>query len=189
MLAERFELGLDEAFQTLRRAARTNRIRLADLAREVIDRRPETPDSIERARSVSPPASTVGTTPGAASNVPWRRLGSIISDRSVERVGANNVTFRDANERVRDAAVEHDFPAAIPFLCECADEGCIDLVRLTLETYDRIRSNPTWFVNAAGHEAEDGSNARVVERHDLWLVVEKVGRAGEMARDADPRAD
>jgi len=52
ILAERFELDLDDAFQTLRRAARTNRVRLADLAREVIERRPETPDSIERVRSV-----------------------------------------------------------------------------------------------------------------------------------------
>lgn len=112
-----------------------------------------------------------------------------MSDTSAERVGANNVTFRDANERVRDAAVEHDFPAPVPFLCECADEHCVDLVRLTLETYDRIRSNPTWFVNAPGHEAEDGDHAPVVERHDLWLVAEKIGRAGKMARDADPRSN
>lgn len=51
MLAERFEVDLDDAFQTLRRAARTSRMRLADLAREVVEQRPETPDSIERVRS------------------------------------------------------------------------------------------------------------------------------------------
>jgi AmiR/NasT family two-component response regulator len=43
VLAERLGMAPDEAFEVLRRAARRNRIRIHDLAREVVSTR-ETPD-------------------------------------------------------------------------------------------------------------------------------------------------
>jgi AmiR/NasT family two-component response regulator len=56
MLAERYGIGVDEAFQLLRRAARSNRIRLHDLANEVVSSR-ETPDAIAlaSATALTPP--------------------------------------------------------------------------------------------------------------------------------------
>lgn len=47
ILAERYRLTVDEAFETLRRASRSNRMRIHALAEAVIDS-PRTPDVIER---------------------------------------------------------------------------------------------------------------------------------------------
>jgi AmiR/NasT family two-component response regulator len=46
-LAERFDLDVPEAFQLLRRSARSNRMRLHDLAARVVDSR-QTPPEIEQ---------------------------------------------------------------------------------------------------------------------------------------------
>jgi AmiR/NasT family two-component response regulator len=45
VLAERFGLGIDEAFDLLRRASRSNRLKIHELARRVVDFR-ETPPEI-----------------------------------------------------------------------------------------------------------------------------------------------
>jgi AmiR/NasT family two-component response regulator len=49
VLAERLGLDVHEAFQVLRRSARSNRMRLHDLATRVVESR-QTPQEIERAR-------------------------------------------------------------------------------------------------------------------------------------------
>ena len=46
VLGERYRMDVDDAFEVLRRAARSNRLRIHDLARAVIDS-PRTPTSIE----------------------------------------------------------------------------------------------------------------------------------------------
>jgi hypothetical protein len=53
ILAERHGLDVDQAFQALRRAARTNRIRLRDLAGQIRPGEPDPPElaqELERAR-------------------------------------------------------------------------------------------------------------------------------------------
>jgi ANTAR domain len=50
ILAERFRLRLDDAFELLRRAARTNRMKVHDLAREVVSS-PQTPTAVESVRA------------------------------------------------------------------------------------------------------------------------------------------
>jgi AmiR/NasT family two-component response regulator len=49
VLAERFAIGVDEAFALLRGASRSNRMKLRDLAMRVVSSR-TTPREIERAR-------------------------------------------------------------------------------------------------------------------------------------------
>jgi hypothetical protein len=97
------------------------------------------------------------------------------------RMARNDAVFRDANERIRAAAEEHDLGRGpIPFICECADPGCRAIVMLTLAEYRRVRENPRYFVNVRGHEADEG-NVEVVENGDGFVVVEKLGEAGEVA--------
>jgi hypothetical protein len=48
-----------------------------------------------------------------------------------------------------------------------------------------VRNNPQRFLVLPGHE--DGDIAHVVERHSSYLVVEKEGEAGEIAREQDAR--
>jgi len=107
-------------------------------------------------------------------------------DRAAETVARNNATFREANEKIRDAAADAP-PGLVPFICECADPGCTDIVRLSLRDYEHIRAQPTRFLNAAGHEASAGRHVEVVEQRDGYVVVEKVGEAAAIVKSLDTR--
>jgi hypothetical protein len=101
----------------------------------------------------------------------------------------NQSTFRTANERLRRAAESYRFrqtdPA--PFICECADEHCREIVMLALADYEHIRAHPTWFLLVAGHEEEDAGLERIVDAEQGYAVVEKLGTAGEEAARLHPR--
>ena len=48
-----------------------------------------------------------------------------------ERIAKNDAKFREANERISAAAEEHAVEGMrIPFICECADPTCMEIVRL-----------------------------------------------------------
>ena len=101
-----------------------------------------------------------------------------------ERVARNNATFRAANERIRAAAETFDTTVErVPFICECADERCVEIVRLGLGEYGEMRSNPRWFVNVPGHQAAAGGWVDVVASRDGYVIVEMVGRAGELVEE------
>jgi hypothetical protein len=108
----------------------------------------------------------------------------VLDPLTEERIARNDATFRDANERIGKAAEGLGLTeGALPFLCECADTSCRTLIQLTLDEYRRVRSNPTWFANAPGHEEADQGTAKVVERYERYFVVEKTGHAAEVARE------
>jgi hypothetical protein len=109
-----------------------------------------------------------------------------LSDTTAKRVARNDATFRDANEKIRAGAERYAVDPA-PFLCECADATCRDIVLLTAEEYERIRATPTHFLNVPGHDKHARGWARVVEDRGHYVVVEKLGRAGELAAELDPR--
>ena len=102
---------------------------------------------------------------------------------TVERIAENNARFRAANEHIRDAAEEHGIDSRVPFICECPDSSCMDVVRIELDDYRAIRSHPRHFLNAPDHDRASGSAARRISEHDGYVVVEKVGLAGEIAEE------
>jgi hypothetical protein len=104
-----------------------------------------------------------------------------------ERIGENDATFRAANERIRDAAEEYEMSDGVPFICECADERCRAVLTLSLAEYEELRRDPRTFLNVPGHEAAARGAARVLSRNERYVVVEKTGRAGEVAEELDPR--
>ena len=105
-----------------------------------------------------------------------------------ERVGRNNATFRNANEQIGRSADEYGVGSLIPFLCECADPVCTSVIQLSADEYRAVRQHPRHFIQLPGHEAAAAEAERVVERHDGYVVVEKIGRAGEIAEAEDPRS-
>ena len=105
---------------------------------------------------------------------------------SEERAAKNEISFREANERLGAKRAELAAEGRTPFLCECSDPRCTDLVRLTLAEYERVRSNPRWFLVAAGHDPGASRNA---EEHDAYEIVEKTGVAGAIAEEQDPRSE
>ena len=100
-----------------------------------------------------------------------------------ERIAENDARFREANERIHAFATEHDVDIAVPFICECAQMECVEVVRLEIAEYEEVRRNPRWFVNIPGHDRPAGSAVRVVSERSGWIVVEKVGHAGDVAEE------
>jgi hypothetical protein len=102
------------------------------------------------------------------------------------RIGESEAMFRDVNETV--AFVESPSGAErITFLCECADEFCGENLSLSRSEYERVRAVADHFAVAPDHTAPEIE--RVVERHPHYWVVEKLGKAGEIAEETDPRSD
>lgn len=114
---------------------------------------------------------------------------SVHEQVTAERVARNDARFREANEQLARAAQSHGFGAdeLTPYLCECADLGCTEIVQLTARQYEEVRASPIRFVNARGHERNGQPWVRVVEEHERYDVVEKIGDAAEVAAELDPR--
>jgi hypothetical protein len=107
-----------------------------------------------------------------------------VSERE-RRVGVNESLFREVNERIEELADEFD-ASPVEFVCECTDPVCNERVSISLAAYEAVRAYPDRFLLLPGHQRLDVE--RLVEEHDHYLVVEKLGEAGELAEDTDPRA-
>ena len=107
------------------------------------------------------------------------------------RIGENQSRFREANESIEATAERVGFIGQIPFLCECADEGCAEILRLDLAAYEKVRQNPRRFFNAPGHEAVSVGNgaAVVAERMPGYVLVDKIDGAGVIAEQEFEKLD
>ena len=115
--------------------------------------------------------------------------GKQLDEVSAERVARNNATFRMANEQIVAKAAEWNMDGLLPALCECSDPHCTTVVRVTPRQYEAVRSDSRWFLNAPGHEVNDQGWAHVISENDRFVVVEKIGEAGKLADELDPRGD
>ena len=104
-----------------------------------------------------------------------------------ERIARNQGTFRAANERIGAAAGVYDVATRVPFICECADPTCTEVVLLELDQYEEIRSDSRRFLNVPGHQTAAQGVSVVVEERNGYVIVEKIGRAGEIAEALDER--
>src|SRR4051794_10201039 len=100
------------------------------------------------------------------------------------RLARNEVMFRAINDRIRELAVRFDHVAeeVLAFICECADETCVERVSLSLLHYDDLRAIPARFVVVPGHEASPLVE-RVVFRSNAFVIVRKIGLAADVARE------
>ena len=100
------------------------------------------------------------------------------------RLARNEVMFRAINERIREPAGRFEPAAAdaLAFVCECADETCVERIHLTTEQYDDVRAIPARFVVVPGHEATPLVE-RVVFRSEQFAIVRKVGIAADTVRE------
>ena len=103
-----------------------------------------------------------------------------------ERVGKNQVLFREVNERIEEATTRAAFDGPTVFVCECGSDQCSEPLELTLAQYEAIRADPTHFAILRGHEI--ASVERVIEEAERFVIVEKLARAAEIAAANDPRA-
>jgi hypothetical protein len=97
----------------------------------------------------------------------------------------NQVAFREVNERITELTSEWRQTEMSLFICECSDPECAESLEITPAEYERVRMNGARFIVLGGHELPEVE--RVVEGNGRFLVVEKIGPAATIARDADPR--
>jgi hypothetical protein len=97
------------------------------------------------------------------------------------RLARNEVMFREINQRIRELATRFEQVGSeeIAFVCECADETCVERLSLTAEQYDGVRAIPAQFVVVPGHEVTPLVE-RVVFRGSTFVIVRKVGIAAEI---------
>lgn len=103
-----------------------------------------------------------------------------------QTIARHQISFRDANEKIQAAADSTALGGPIPFICECPDSECADIVRLTFDEYEAIREHPRRFFNVPSHEHKSvaAGAETVLAVLKRFTIVEKVGIAGEMAREA-----
>ena len=105
--------------------------------------------------------------------------------RSVERAAENESTFREVNEKLEKRADELALSSGrTPYLCECDDERCTQVVLLTGEEYEQVRAGPRTFLLVADHQSPDD---RVVRTEADYVVIEKTGEKGTLVEQRYPR--
>lgn len=104
-------------------------------------------------------------------------------DLRAKRAADNEDLFRRVNERVAELSGSLE---TLTLVCECADTSCSErLVGIAPDEYQDVRAHGDRFFVASGHERPELET--VVDAHRGYVVVEKQGEAGEVARRADPR--
>jgi hypothetical protein len=104
--------------------------------------------------------------------------------RSAERSALNEAAFRAANEKIEQRRNELEVEEErTPYLCECDEPSCTEVILLTRDEYRRARSSDRSFVVRPGHTDDHG---RVLMETDAYAIVEKTGTAGDVAESVAP---
>lgn len=95
----------------------------------------------------------------------------MMSTRGTRRA-ENQKLFRMGNTRLNDV-VDGRLPddARLPFLCECADEGCNGRVEIPRSHWQDVAAHANQFVMVAGHPRSEGE--LVVGAIDGYDIVRK----------------
>lgn len=112
-------------------------------------------------------------------------------DLTHERIGHNESRFREANDRIEVTADDMHLVGPVPFICECAVQSCMEIVRLPLEAYESVRRDSRLFFCTPGHEglAVQAGAGVVVAGYAEYVLVQKTGVAGEVAAEEYERAN
>jgi hypothetical protein len=107
-------------------------------------------------------------------------VASETSDGGIQVVKAarNQALWREVNERIKAVT---ETSGNMEFLCECARLHCIEAIQLSVAEYERIRSSPTRFALAVGHDSAEFEN--VVEINDGYAVVQKKGEPAQITEE------
>jgi hypothetical protein len=105
--------------------------------------------------------------------------------RSAERAAENEAAFRRANETLEVKAEELGVAQGrTPYLCECEQASCTQVIRLERDEYEDVRANSRRFVMVPGHQEPKD---RVVREEQGFTVIEKSGEEGALVEELDPR--
>jgi hypothetical protein len=112
---------------------------------------------------------------------------SLSVGRSASRRAENEDAFRDANEGLVAKAAELGLgKERTPYLCECEDETCVEIIRLTRAEYEEVRADPKRFVVKTGHHQPPYD--KVIREDAEFTIIQKTGEEGELVAELDPRS-
>jgi len=98
------------------------------------------------------------------------------------RAARNEDLFRQVNERLHDLAVIAGSPEPHEkYVCECEQPSCSLLVELSSDEFRAVRANDSRFLVFPEPSHTSPDVEAVVERHERYWVVEKLGPAGDEA--------
>jgi hypothetical protein len=146
ILSERFDLDMPLAFSMLRGSARSQRIKIHQLAGAVVRNR-ETPEPIIRWLAGHP---EIVEQPGRA-----------------ERAYRTELEFRRLNQALAREFADGDGH----FLCECANAHCSEQLQLSDEDLRALHGEEGLFAIVPGHEIPDLET--VVSSTDRYAIVRK----------------
>ncbi len=108
-------------------------------------------------------------------------------DSRETRLARNETLFREVNERIEMAVgrLGRGDGHVYEFLCECSNADCTLFLPLTITEYEAVRSDPSQFIVAPGHDLPEIEE--VILRTDDYQVVTKQGEAAEYVTERDPR--
>jgi hypothetical protein len=107
-----------------------------------------------------------------------------------QRAARNQSLFREVNERVKDVNDNfHVFSSVSGWVCECANDTCVERIEMTSQEYEHVRANGTRFFVAPSNDHVWPDAERVTERHTNYWLVEKIELGAEIAEQQDPRSD
>jgi hypothetical protein len=94
--------------------------------------------------------------------------------------------FREVNEHIAKLTGPLAETDCWLLVCECSNAGCAESLEISAAEYESVRAEGARFVVLPGHELAEVE--RVVKRNSHYLVVEKLGRAAEIAQADNPRS-
>lgn len=100
-----------------------------------------------------------------------------------KRLAANEVFFRELNEKLEKLDRGSDDTDVLTIVCECADPDCAQRLELDHREYEAARSEPTRFVVAPGHVEPEIEE--VISRTERFELVRKTGVGREVATRLD----
>jgi hypothetical protein len=104
------------------------------------------------------------------------------------RIGHNEALFREVNERIERLTQEFQGTnESMQILCECGDDSCSERLEIPAVEYEEVRSDPTHFAIAHGHDAPDVES--VIDDRGGYVIVKKhPGEPAAIADELDSRA-
>jgi hypothetical protein len=97
------------------------------------------------------------------------RQGSDVSGAEPARRSAVWL-FRAVNERIRELEGDRTI-GDYDFVCECGDDTCTSVMRMTADEYETVRAMPDQYAVLPGHES--GESETVVTRAAAYTVIKR----------------
>ena len=98
------------------------------------------------------------------------------------RAAQNQMLFRSVNDQIMEAGEKlGDSRGEVDFACECADDTCVEKIRLSPHQFLGIESEANRFIVLRGHELPEVED--VIAERDGFLIVSKRGAGAEFVQE------